>query len=85
MFFLGWVELIITQDAESYANAINLLKNTGIVHKVKIQNIGHSNRRHGGIGAIGENISFSNLFQIFVKKVDLEYAKALITHEKHLF
>ena len=85
MFFSGWVELIVTQDAECYANVINLLKNTGLVYKDKIQNIGHGNRRHGGIGAIGENISFSNLFQIFVKKADLEYAKALIAHEKHLF
>ena len=83
MFLLSkWVELIITQDSECYANVCTSLRKAGIEYKDKIQNVGHGNRRYGEIGAIGEKASYSNLYQIFVKKADLETAKALIFQEK---
>ena len=83
--FSKWVELIITRDSGCFANVSALLKNAGIAYKDKIQNMGHGNRRHGEIGAIGENANDANLYQIFVKKADLENAKALMVQGKHRF
>ena len=81
--FAHLVELMFTQDSGYFAKVSNVLRGAGIAYKVKIQNIGHSNRRGGLIGAIGENTNYSNMYQIFVKKTDVEYAKALITKEYH--
>lgn len=81
--FSQWVELIITQDSGYFARVSTLLTDNGIVYRDKIQNIGHGNRRHGQLGSLGENPSCSNLYQIFVKKTDIERAKVLITKENH--
>lgn len=83
--FSKWVELIITQDSGCFANVSALLNNAGIAYKGKIQNMGHGNRRHGEMGAIGENTNYANLYQIFVKKADFEDAKALMVQEKRHF
>ena len=82
LLFSKWVELVITQDSGFFANVSALLRKAGIEYKDKIQNVGHGNRRHGEISAIGENISYSNLYQIFVKQADFENAKALMAQEK---
>ncbi len=81
--FTQWVELIITQDSGYFVKVSTALRSAGIAYKEKIQNIGHGNRQHGQIGAIGENTNYSNMYQIFVKKADIEYAKVLITKENH--
>lgn len=78
--FTKWVELIITQDSGYFAKVSTLLTDNGIAYRDKIQNIGHGNRRHGQLGSLGENPSCSNLYQIFVKKIDLEKCKLLIAH-----
>ena len=78
--FTKWVELIITQDSGYFAKVSTLLTDNGIAYRDKIQNIGHGNRRHGQLGSLGENPSCSNLYQIFVKKDDLEKCKLLIAH-----
>ena len=81
--FSQWVELIITQDSGYFARVSTLLTDNGIVDRDKIQNIGHGNRRHGQLGSLGENPNRSNLYQIFVKKTDIERAKVLITKENY--
>ena len=78
--FTIWVELIITQDSGYFAKVSTLLTDNGIAYRDKIQNIGHGNRRHGQLGSLGENPSCSDLYQIFVKKDDLEKCKLLIAH-----
>lgn len=80
--FTKWVELIITQDSGYFARVSALLTDNGIAYRDKIQNIGHGNRRHGQLGSLGENTSCSNLYQIFVKKADLEQAKKLIAQHR---
>ena len=80
--FTKWVELIITQDSRYFANVSTLLTDNGIAYRDKIQNIGHGNRRHGQLGSLGENPSCSNLYQIFVKKDDIEQAKKFIAQHR---
>lgn len=77
--FTKWVELIITQDSERFIKVRMLLQNAGIVYRENLQNIGHGNRRNGHIGALGENPSYANLYQIYVKKTDAQQAKAVIS------
>lgn len=80
--FTKWVELIITQDSGCFAKVSTLLTDNGIAYKDKIQNIGHGNRRHGQLGSLGENPGCSNLYQIFVKKDDIEQAKKFIAQHR---
>ena len=80
--FTKWVELIITQDSGYFAKVSTLLTDNGIAYRDKIQNIGHGNRRHGQLGSLGENPGCSNLYQIFVKKDELEIAKKLIMQHR---
>ncbi len=76
--FSPWKELLITQQIEKYVRAIALLKDAGIAYRESMQNMGHGSRRSGQIGALGENVSDSVLYQIYVKKADMERAKAVI-------
>lgn len=80
--FTKWVELIITQDSGYFAKVSTLLTDNGIAYRDKIQNIGHGNRRHGQLGSLGENPGCSNLYQIFVKKDDIEQAKKFIAQHR---
>ena len=80
--FTKWVELIITQDSGYFAKLSAQLTDNGIAYRDKIQNIGHGNRRHGQLGSLGENPSCSNLYQIFVKKDELEQAKKLVMQHR---
>ena len=81
--FSKWVELIITQDSVYFAKASTLLTDKGIAYRDKIQYIGHGNRRNGQLGSLGENPRCSNLYQIFVKKDDLEKAKTILAQYNH--
>lgn len=80
--FNKWVELIITQDSGHFAKVSALLTDNGIVYRDKIQNIGHGSRRHGQLGSLGENPSCSNLYQIFVKKDEVEQAQKLVMQHR---
>ena len=77
--FTKWEELLITQETAKYLQVIEALKTEGISYKDKSQNIGHDNRRFGGIGGLGESAACGNLYQIFVAKQDLERAKMLLS------
>ena len=81
-FFTKWVELVITQDPGHFAKVSALLADNCVAYKEKIQNIGHGNRRHGQLGSLGENSRYSNLYQIFVKKDDLEQAQKLVVQHR---
>ncbi len=81
-FFTKWVELIVTQDSGYFAKVSTLLSDNGIAYRDKIQNIGHENRRYGQLGSLGENSSCSNLYQIFVKKDELEQAKKIVMQHR---
>ena len=76
--FSPWKELLITQQIEKYVRAIALLKDSGIAYRESMQNMGHGSRRSGQIGVLGENTVVSVLYQIYVKKADLERAKAVL-------
>jgi len=76
--FTKWVELVITQDIEKFTKLRTALDNAGIEYKENIQNMGHSTRRSGQIGSLGENSSYTILYQLFVKKTDVERAKAVV-------
>lgn len=80
--FTKWVELIITQDSGYFAKVSTMLTDNGVAYRDKIQNIGHGSRRHGQLGSLGENPSCSNLYQIFVKKDDIEQAKKFIAQHR---
>lgn len=81
--FNKWKELIITQNSVTFADVCAILKKSGIAYKEKTQNIGHGNRRTGLTGSLGENPSYSYLYQIFVKQDDFDHAKSLIAHDRH--
>ena len=76
--FARWVELLVTQDSVQYAEACTKLMDAGVAYKERIQHIGHGNRRFGLIGSFGENARYSNMYQIYVKKKDLEQAQTAI-------
>lgn len=78
--FAQWTELIITQDSTHFVTATTLLRNAGIAYRERRQNIGHSNRRNGEIGSLGENAGCTNLYQIYVKKADVAQAKAVLSN-----
>lgn len=80
--FVQWKELLITQQIEKYVKTTMLLKNAGIAYREQIQNIGHGSRRSGQIGSLGEKTSYSIMYQIYVKKADLEQANAIISRNQ---
>lgn len=80
--FTKWREFLITQDSGHFTKVSALLTDNGIAYRDKIQHIGHGNRRYGQLGSLGENPSCSNLYQIFVKKNELEQAKKLIMQHR---
>lgn len=70
-----WKELAISNDRENYITIIGRLREAGIPYREKGQYIGHGTRRGGTISALGENQRYTYLYQVFVKKNDLEKAK----------
>ena len=75
--FVRWAELIITQDSVQFAEVCTKLLNAGIPYKERVQHMGHSNRRTGLIGSLGENAMYSTMYYLYVKKADLEKAQVI--------
>lgn len=75
--FNPWTELELTTDLERYSHIISVLEEARIPFKEQIQNMGHNTRRMGTLGVIGELQRYSTLYQVFVKKGDLQKAKYL--------
>ena len=73
----GWRELTITQDPVQLSRITAALEQAGLSYRVKTQNMGHSNRRDGLLGSLGEDPRYSVLYQLFVRKADLEQAAHL--------
>lgn len=73
-----WHELIITNDHEVYSKAINELIEAKIHYREKIQYMGNGTRRGGLVGGLGENQKYIYLYQVFVRKNDIEQAKYCI-------
>lgn len=74
--FTRWAELLITQDSVQFAEVCTKLTNSGIAFREKVQHLGHSTRRSGLMGSVGENARYANMYQIYVKKADLDRAQA---------
>lgn len=81
--FTRWVELLITQDSVQFAEVCAKLLNSGIAYKERVQHLGHSNRRSGQIASVGENARYANMYQIYVKKKDLEHAQAVAFRKQY--
>ena len=77
-FITKWTEILITQDMEKFLKTRTALDSARIEYKENIQNMGHGTRRSGQIGSLGENSSRANLYQILVRRADIERAKAAI-------
>ena len=69
--FNPWVELALFHDTALFSQAVSKLEAAGIPYKVKDQSIGPKDRRTGSLGGSSR---FNTLFQIYVKKEDLEPA-----------
>ena len=70
-----WTELMITNQQIVYVQIIDKLKDAGISYREKIQYIGNGTRRGGLISGLGENRQYIYLYQIFVKKCDIDRAR----------
>lgn len=70
-----WREAVVTGDETRYLQCATALREAGILYRVKTQGVGHANRRSGDLGALGESQAHSYLYQIFVKKAELERSK----------
>ena len=70
--FNRWVELALFHDTALFSQAVSKLEAAGIPYKVKDQSIGPKDRRTGSLGGSSR---FNNLFQIYVKKEDLDRAR----------
>lgn len=77
LFLLGWRELTITQDLEHLSRMTAALGQGGIPYRVRSQNMGSGNRRDGFLGSIGEDLRYTVLYQLFVRKSDLGQAAFL--------
>lgn len=76
--FNPWTELEITREADRYARLIRILEEANLPYKETVQHLGHENRRGGRIGGLGENPRYTILYQVFVRKKDLEQAQYLV-------
>ncbi len=75
--FWKWCELTITNDEDRYIKIMGALEAAGVQCRVKVQNIGHGNRRTGSLGALGENRRYVCIYQIYVQKTHIERAKLI--------
>lgn len=73
--FLNWREAMVTNDEEHYIKIVKALETAGIQYRVKAQNAAHGNRRGGRINALGQNQRYACIYQVYVKKPDVEQAK----------
>lgn len=79
-FFNRWMELTVTSDAVQFAQVVSKLEGEGITYDVKSQDMGARDRRTGNLGA---NSRYATLFQVYVKKKDLERARYAIRGIRH--
>lgn len=76
MFFNNrWVELTVNSDSLKFSQVISKLEDAGIAYEVKSQTIGPQDRRSGNLGGSSR---YNTLFQVYVKKKDLEQARCAI-------
>ena len=73
--FGNWAELTVTNDVRRYGSILEKLDSAGIAYREKIQQLGHGDRRMGNLGAGGGS---GVLYQVFVRKTDLEKALLLL-------
>ncbi len=77
-FLQKWVELEVTNDQERFFKSIAALEEAHIPYRQEGQHMNHGTRRAGRVGTLGENTRYSVLYQIFVKKEDLDKARYVI-------
>lgn len=65
----------MTTDGAQHYQALSALEGEGIPFQEKTQDMGHSTRRAGTVGAVGERPGSSALYYLYVKKADLERAR----------
>lgn len=75
MFLIGWRELLVTNDRRYFEAVLDALNQHKIAYKEKLQNMGHSTRRGGQISAVGENPGSAVIYQVYVRKSQLEEGK----------
>lgn len=73
--FNHWVELTVSSDAVRFSQVISKLEKAGIPYEVKNQGLGARDRHSGNVGGSSR---YSTLFQVYVKKKDLEQARHVI-------
>ncbi len=71
-------EVLLTQDAGLFGMVQNALHDNKIPYETRIINTGSQNRRSGGWGRIGENVSLEILYYVYVRPKDEEEAEYLI-------
>ena len=74
-----WSELVVTNNHEDYTQMVDKLIKAKISYREKVQYMGHGTRRGGTISGLGENQKYIYLYQVFVKKKDIEQAKYICT------
>ena len=65
----------MTTDGTQHCQALSTLEGEGIPFQEKTQAMGHSTRRAGTVGAVGERPGSSALYYLYVKKAGLERAR----------
>lgn len=70
-----WKELVVTNNQNEYTRIVDKLMEANISYRDKVQYIGHGTRQDGSICGFGENKKRNILYQVFVKKSDIEQAK----------
>lgn len=65
----------MTTDGAQHYQALSVLEGEGIPFQEKTQAMGHSTRRAGTVGAVGERPGSSALYYLYVKKAGLERAR----------
>lgn len=73
--FNRWVELTVCSDAVRFSQIVAKLEEAKIPYEVKDQALGGRDRRSGGLGGSSR---YNTLFQVLVKKSDLERARYAI-------
>ena len=70
-----WTELFLTLEASRHSQVLAALEQAGFPCREKIQNAGHVTRRTGNVGA---SAGSSVLYQVFVRKSQLEEAREIL-------
>ena len=73
-----WTELFLTLEASRHSQVLAALEQAGLPCREKIQNAGHVTRRTGNVGA---SAGSSVLYQVFVRKSQLEEAREILDRD----